>query len=168
VQLVFPSGRIADELVVANLAQLAWIINLGCIDLNPHPVRFDDLDHPDELRVDLDPGPGVTWPAVRETAVLVGEVLDELGLTGWPKTLGSRGMHVNIRIERRWPSRAKSSAVPPISSRASGGKKSATASSSTTTKTPRTAPWLQPIPSVRRLRIARTNRRRHRDRSLRV
>ena len=102
VQLVFPSGRIADELVVANLAQLAWIINLGCIDLNPHPVRFDDLDHPDELRVDLDPGPGVTWPAVRETAVLVGEVLDELGLTGWPKTSGSRGMHVNIRIERRW------------------------------------------------------------------
>ena len=102
VQLTFPSGRTADELVATNLAQLAWIVNLGCIDLNPHPVRSDDLDHPDELRVDLDPGPGVTWPAVRETAVLVREVLDELGLTGWPKTSGSRGMHVNIRIERRW------------------------------------------------------------------
>ena len=90
VQLTFPSGRTADELVATNLAQLAWIVNLGCIDLNPHPVRSDDLDHPDELRVDLDPGPGVTWPAVRETAVLVREVLDELGLTGWPKTSGGR------------------------------------------------------------------------------
>jgi hypothetical protein len=87
---------------VTDLAQLAWIVNLGCIDLNPHPVRADDLDHPDELRVDLDPGPGVTFAAVRETAVLVREVLTDFRLIGWPKTSGSRGIHVNVRIERRW------------------------------------------------------------------
>jgi bifunctional non-homologous end joining protein LigD len=102
VELSFPSGRTADEVVVSNGAALAWVINLGCIDLNPHPVRADDLDHPDELRVDLDPGPGVPWSMVRRVAVVAGEVLSDHGLTGWPKTSGSRGIHVYARIERRW------------------------------------------------------------------
>ncbi|HXV59915.1 MAG TPA: non-homologous end-joining DNA ligase [Vicinamibacteria bacterium] len=102
VRLSFPSGRTADEIVVTELAQLAWIVNLGTIDLNPHPVRADDLDHPDELRVDLDPGPGVGWDAVRRAAIIVREVLSDHRLTGWPKTSGSRGLHVNVRIERRW------------------------------------------------------------------
>ena len=102
VELSFPSGRKAREIVVRDAAQLLWIVNLGCIDLNPHPVRADDLDHPDELRVDLDPTPGVAWDDVRRVALIVRDVLDEHGLTGWPKTSGSRGMHVNVRIERRW------------------------------------------------------------------
>jgi DNA ligase D-like protein (predicted polymerase) len=102
VELRFPSGRTAQEIVVRDLAQLLWIINLGCIDLNPHPVRADDLDHPDELRVDLDPGPGLDWEEVRRVTLIVHDVLDEHGLRGWPKTSGSRGMHVNVRIERRW------------------------------------------------------------------
>ena len=85
-----------------DAAQLLWIVNLGCIDLNPHPVRADDLEHPDELRVDLDPGPGASWDDVRRVALIVRDVLDEHGLRGWPKTSGSRGMHVNVRIERRW------------------------------------------------------------------
>jgi bifunctional non-homologous end joining protein LigD len=101
-ELHFPSGRVAREIVVRDAAQLLWIVNLGCIDLNPHPVRADDLVHPDELRVDLDPGPGVGWDDVRRVALVVGEVLDEHGLRGWPKTSGSRGIHVNVRIERRW------------------------------------------------------------------
>jgi DNA ligase D-like protein (predicted polymerase) len=102
VELRFPSGRTAREVVVRDTAQLLWIVNLGCIDLNPHPVRADDLEHPDELRVDLDPGPGVGWEEVREVAMLVRDVLEERGLRGWPKTSGSRGIHVNVRIERRW------------------------------------------------------------------
>jgi DNA ligase D-like protein (predicted polymerase) len=102
VTLTFPSGRTADELVVTDLAQLAWLLNLGCIDLNPHPVRADDLDHPDELRVDLDPGPGVGFDRIREAATLVRAVLADVGLVGWPKTSGSRGIHVYARIERRW------------------------------------------------------------------
>ena len=102
VELSFPSGRTAHEIVVRDAAQLAWIINLGCIDLNPHPVRADDLDHPDELRVDLDPVPGVAWDDVRRVALVTNEVLKDFGLTGWPKTSGSRGIHVNVRIERRW------------------------------------------------------------------
>src|SRR5215467_14468720 len=102
VELRFPSGRTAREIVVRDAAQLLWIVNLGCIDLNPHPVRADDLEHPDELRVDLDPGPGVSWDFVRRVTLLVRDVLDEHGLRGWPKTSGSRGMHVNVRIERRW------------------------------------------------------------------
>jgi DNA ligase D-like protein (predicted polymerase) len=102
VELAFPSGRTAREIVVRDAAQLLWIVNLGCIDLNPHPVRADDLEHPDELRIDLDPGPGVGWEDVRRVALLVRDVLDERGLRGWPKTSGSRGMHVNVRIERRW------------------------------------------------------------------
>lgn len=100
VELSFPSGRTAHELVVTELAQLVWMINLGNIDLNPHPVRADDLDHPDELRVDLDPGPGIGWESVREVALLVREVLAENDLVGFPKTSGSRGIHVYVRIER--------------------------------------------------------------------
>ena len=102
VELRFPSGRTTREIVVNDAAQLLWIINLGCIDLNPHPVRADDLEHPDELRVDLDPVPGVPFDDVRRVALLVREVLDEHGLRGWPKTSGSRGIHINVRIERRW------------------------------------------------------------------
>ncbi|HEU4521075.1 MAG TPA: non-homologous end-joining DNA ligase [Thermoanaerobaculia bacterium] len=101
-ELLFPSGRSANEIVIRDAAQLLWIVNLGCIDLNPHPVRADDLDHPDELRVDLDPGPGVSWADVLSVTLVVRDVLDEHNLRGWPKTSGSRGMHVNVRIERRW------------------------------------------------------------------
>src|ERR1700757_741410 len=102
VTLSFPSGRTAEELVIDDAAGLAWIVNLGCIELHPHPVRSDDLDHPDELRVDLDPGPGVPWDHVRKVALEVKSLLEEMGLRGWPKTSGSRGMHINVRIEPRW------------------------------------------------------------------
>jgi DNA ligase D-like protein (predicted polymerase) len=102
VELSFPSGRTAHEVVVRDAAQLAWVINLGCIDLNPHPVRADNLDHPDELRIDLDPVPGVEWPQIRDVALVTKEVLDDLGLVGWPKTSGSRGFHIYCRIRRRW------------------------------------------------------------------
>jgi bifunctional non-homologous end joining protein LigD len=101
-ELTFPSGRTADEIVVDDAAGLAWVVNLGCIDLNPHPVRADDLDHPDELRVDLDPVPGVPWSQIREVALATREALTDVGLVGWPKTSGSRGIHVNVRIEPRW------------------------------------------------------------------
>jgi DNA ligase D-like protein (predicted polymerase) len=100
--LTFPSGRTADEIVIDDAAGLAWVVNLGCIDLNPHPVRADDLDHPDELRVDLDPVPGVPWDHVRRVALASRDALEEVGLVGWPKTSGSRGIHINVRIERRW------------------------------------------------------------------
>jgi len=102
VTLSFPSGRKAEEVVVDDAAGLAWIVNLGCIELHPHPVRSADLDHPDELRVDLDPGPGVEWESVRLVALEVKALLEEMGLRGWPKTSGSRGMHVNVRIQQRW------------------------------------------------------------------
>ena len=100
--LSFPSGRTADEIVLDDAAGLAWIVNLGCLDLNPHPVRADDLDHPDELRVDLDPVPGVEWAQIRDVAMVAKESLEAVGLVGWPKTSGSRGIHINVRIERRW------------------------------------------------------------------
>jgi DNA ligase D-like protein (predicted polymerase) len=100
--LSFPSGRVAEEVVVDDAAGLAWIINLGCIELHPHPVRSADLDHPDELRVDLDPGPGVSWENVRLVALEVKALLEEMALVGWPKTSGSRGMHVNVRIHPQW------------------------------------------------------------------
>ena len=100
--LAFPSGRTAEEVVADNAAGLAWLVNLGCIELHPHPVRTGDLDHPDELRVDLDPGPGVGWEDVRSVTLEVKAFLEEMGLQGWPKTSGSRGMHVNVRIEPRW------------------------------------------------------------------
>src|SRR5213596_511367 len=102
VTLSFPSGRKAEEIVVDDAAGLAWIVNLGCIELHPHAVRTGHLEHPDELRVDLDPGPGVSWADVRSVALEVQSLLAELGLRGWPKTSGSRGMHVNVRIEPRW------------------------------------------------------------------
>ncbi|HEV2085337.1 MAG TPA: non-homologous end-joining DNA ligase [Gemmatimonadales bacterium] len=102
VSLRFPSGRSADEVVPRDAATLAWLANLACLELHPHPVRADDLEHPDELRVDLDPVPGVKWDQVREVAHVVESVLKDYGLIGWPKTSGSRGMHVNVRIERRW------------------------------------------------------------------
>jgi DNA ligase D-like protein (predicted polymerase) len=102
VELHFPSGRTAEEVVVEDAAQLLWVVNLGCIDLNPHAIRAVDVEHPDELRVDLDPIPGVAWDDVRRVAMVVKDVLAEHGLVGWPKTSGSRGMHVNVRIEPRW------------------------------------------------------------------
>jgi len=102
VTLSFPSGRTAEEVVVDDPAGLAWVVNLGCIELHPHPLRSADLEHPDELRVDLDPGPGVSWADVRTVALEVKGLLEELGLRGWPKTSGSRGIHVNARIEPRW------------------------------------------------------------------
>src|ERR1700685_1812497 len=102
VTLSFPSGRTAEEIVVDDADGLAWIVNLGCIELHPHPVRSGDLEHPDELRVDLDPGPGVSWMDVRAVALEVNSLLQEMGLQGWPKTRGSRGMHVNVRIYPRW------------------------------------------------------------------
>jgi DNA ligase D-like protein (predicted polymerase) len=102
VTLTFPSGRSAEEVVPREPAALAWLANLACLELHPHPVRADDLDHPDELRIDLDPVPGVEWDQVRRVALEAQATLGELGLTGWPKTSGSRGMHVLVRIERRW------------------------------------------------------------------
>jgi DNA ligase D-like protein (predicted polymerase) len=102
VTLSFPSGRTAEEVVVDDAAGLAYVVNLGCIELHPHPVRAGDLDHPDELRIDLDPTPGVPWTDIRRVALAVRAFLEELGLTGWPKTSGSRGMHVNVRIAPRW------------------------------------------------------------------
>jgi bifunctional non-homologous end joining protein LigD len=102
VELSFPSGRTADEIVLDDAAGLAWIANLGCIDLNPHAIRADNLDHPDELRVDLDPTPGIPWDDMRQVALVCREVLVDHGLVGWPKTSGSRGIHINVRIEPRW------------------------------------------------------------------
>ena len=102
VELRFPSGRTAEEVVPRDAAALAWMANLACLELHPHPVRADDLDHPDELRVDLDPVPGVTWQQVKDVAMEVQATLTDLGLVGWPKTSGSRGLHIYIRIERRW------------------------------------------------------------------
>jgi bifunctional non-homologous end joining protein LigD len=102
VELSFPSGRTAEEIVVNHPAQLAWVVNLGCIDLNPHPVRASDLDHPDEIRVDLDPVRGVPWSQVREVALATRATLEDLSIVGWPKTSGSRGFHIYCRIEPRW------------------------------------------------------------------
>ena len=101
-ELKFPSGRSAEELVPRDAAALAWMANLGCLELHPHPVRAEDLEHPDELRVDLDPVPGVKWPQVREVALVAKAALADVGLVGWPKTSGKRGLHIYVRIERRW------------------------------------------------------------------
>jgi DNA ligase D-like protein (predicted polymerase) len=101
-ELRFPSGRTADEVVLSDAAGLAWVANLGCIDLNPHPVLAADLDHPDELRVDLDPVPGVEWPQILAVALVARSVLADFGLTGWAKTSGSRGMHIYARISPSW------------------------------------------------------------------
>jgi DNA ligase D len=102
VTLSFPSGRTADEVVPRTAAALVWMANLACLELHPHPVRAADLDHPDELRIDLDPMPGVAWSQVVEVAAVTRATLEELGLLGWPKTSGSRGIHIYVRIERRW------------------------------------------------------------------
>lgn len=102
VELQFPSGRAAEEVVPRDAAALAWLANLGCLELHPHPVRAEDLEHPDELRIDLDPVPGVPWPQVQKVAQVARAVLADFSLVGWPKTSGSRGMHVDIRLERRW------------------------------------------------------------------
>ncbi|MBI5495103.1 MAG: DNA polymerase domain-containing protein [Deltaproteobacteria bacterium] len=102
VELQFPSGNTATEIVINHAAQLAWVVNLGCVDLNPHPVRWDDLHHPDELRIDLDPVPGTPWSQMRDVALVVRDVLTDHGLVGWPKTSGSRGIHIYARIQRRW------------------------------------------------------------------
>ena len=150
-RITFPSGRHADLAVCDEPADVIWAVNLGCLDLNPWPVRADDVDHPDELRVDLDPTPGIAFAHVREVALMVRDVLRELGMDGFPKTSGSRGIHINVRIEPKWRvhatcaaarsrSDAKSSAACPRSRRRSGGRRSATASSSTTTRTRATAP----------------------------
>ncbi|GLH95022.1 non-homologous end-joining DNA ligase [Phytohabitans aurantiacus] len=101
-ELNYASGRSADEIVVRDAAGLAWVINLGCVDLNPHPVRAEDLDHPDELRIDLDPVPGVDWRQILDVAVVAKEVLEDHGLTAWPKTSGSRGFHIYTRIDPHW------------------------------------------------------------------
>jgi DNA ligase D-like protein (predicted polymerase) len=102
VELSYPSGRTADEVVMRDLAHLLWTVNLGCVDLNPHPVRAEDLDHPDELRIDLDPVPGIEWEQIVSIALVARDVLEEHGLTAWPKTSGSRGFHVYAAIEPRW------------------------------------------------------------------
>ena len=102
VELRFPSGRVAEEVVPRDAAALAWLANLGCLELHPHPVRAEDLEHPDELRIDLDPVPGVTWRQVQEVTLVTRAVLEDCHLLGWPKTSGSRGMHVCVRLERRW------------------------------------------------------------------
>src|SRR2546426_10198226 len=102
VTLRFPSGRSAEEVVPRDAATLLWMANLACLELHPHPVRADDLDHPDELRVDLDPVPGIAWPQLREVAQIVRSTLHDFDLVGWPKTSGSRGMHIYVRIERKW------------------------------------------------------------------
>src|SRR5205823_7299190 len=102
VELRFPSGRTAEEVVVEDAAHLTWIVSLGCIDLNPHPVRAEDLDHPDELRVDLDPVPGIEWPQIRDVALVCQEALEALGLVGWPKTSGSRVIRINVLLVLRW------------------------------------------------------------------
>src|SRR6478672_6056547 len=102
VSLQFPSGRTAEEVVPRDSAALLWMANLACLELHPHPVRADDLDHPDELRIDLDPVPGIEWPQVRDVAKVVRSTLDDFGLLGWPKTSGSRGIHVYVRIQQRW------------------------------------------------------------------
>jgi DNA ligase D-like protein (predicted polymerase) len=101
-ELRYASGTSAEEVVVRDAAALAWVVNLGCIDLNPHPVQAEDLDHPDELRIDLDPVPGVDWRQILDVAMVVREVLSDHGLTGWPKTSGSRGFHIYARIEPNW------------------------------------------------------------------
>ncbi|HXF17512.1 MAG TPA: non-homologous end-joining DNA ligase [Burkholderiales bacterium] len=102
VEIKFPSGRSADEIVPRHAAALVWMANLGCLELHPHPVRANDLEHPDELRVDLDPVPGIEWPQVREVAYVCQHVLQEFGLVGWPKTSGKRGLHIYVRIKSRW------------------------------------------------------------------
>jgi DNA ligase D-like protein (predicted polymerase) len=148
-------GRSAEEIVPRDAAALAWMANLACLELHPHPVRAEDLDQPDELRIDLDPVPDVPWSQVREVARVVQATLAAHSLSGWPKTSGKRGMHVSVRIERKWTfddvrraalalAREVERQVP-APRPASGGRKKGTASSSTTIRTPKTAPSPAPI-----------------------
>src|SRR6266576_1708529 len=130
VTLRFPSGRTADEVVPRDAASLAWLANLACLELHPHPVRAEDLDHPDELRVDLDPVPGIKWPQVRTVAQIARAALQDVGLVGWPKTSGSRGMHLFVRRVLR---------------PANGGRKSGRGCSSTTIRTRTIARSRRPI-----------------------
>ena len=157
----FPSGRTARELLPNDAAHLIWGVNLGVIDWNPWPVRAPDLDHPDELRVDLDPTPEASFDDVRRVALCAGEVLREHGLTGFPKTSGSRGIHINVRIEpehdftvvRRAAlalAREVERRMPEDARPASGGRRSATGCSSTTTRTRATARWPPPTACGRR------------------
>ena len=153
----YPSGRAADMVVADEVADLLWMANLGCIDLNPWPVRSDDVDHPDELRIDLDPTPEAGFDLVREVALICGELLAELGYRAYPKTSGSRGIHIYVRIERRWDfaevRRAALAVGREIERRAPrrGGRNSATACSSTTTSMPAIAPSPPPTRSARSL-----------------
>jgi bifunctional non-homologous end joining protein LigD len=147
VERSFPSGRTAVEVVARDAAALAWVVNLGCIDLNPHPVRATDLDHPDELRVDLDPVPGVEWPQILRAALVASQVLADFGLTGWPKTSGSRGFHVYARIEPRWTFSEVRRAAVALAREVERRAPDEAASSWTTTKMPRTGRWPRPTRS---------------------
>ena len=160
VTIRFPSGRTADEIVPRHAADLAWLANLACLELHPHPVRATDLDHPDELRIDLDPTVAVPWSQVRDVAGIVKEVLEQHGLRGWPKTSGKRGLHVLVRIQNSWTHdrvrRAALALAREVERRVrglpqpSGGRRNGTACSSTTTRMRRTERWPGPIRSARR------------------
>lgn len=156
--LHYSSGTSAEEAVIRDAAGLAWVVNLGCLDLNPHPVRAEDLDHPDELRIDLDPMPGVDWKQIVDVAYVAREVLDDVGLVGWPKTSGSRGLHIMVRIapdhDYRQVRLAAETLAREVGNRApgwprpGGGKRNgARAYLLTSTRTPKTAPWPPPTPS---------------------
>ncbi|EUA42998.1 eukaryotic and archaeal DNA primase small subunit [Mycobacterium xenopi 3993] len=166
-ELRYASGTSAKEAVIRDAAGLAWVINLGCIDLNPHPVRAEDLDHPDELRVDLDPMPGVEWPQILDVAAVARDVLHEHGLTAWPKTSGSRGFHIYARIAPRWSFRQVRLAAQAVAreverrapdvATARWWKEERQGCSSTSTRTPKTAPSRRhtrcgphPMPGYRR------------------
>jgi DNA ligase D-like protein (predicted polymerase) len=149
VTLSFPSGRTAEEIVVNDAAGLAWIVNLGCIELHPHPVRSGDLEHPDELRIDLDPVPGVSWADVCRVALEVQALLEELGLRGWPKTSGSRVGHSQKYVARQSRCHVQSSVARPLWPPRNGGRKSVMVSSSTTTRTRKTGPPALRIRCVR-------------------
>ena len=159
-ELRYARGTSAREAVIHEPAGLVWAVNLGCVDFNPHPVRSGDLDHPDELRIDLDPMPGVDWPQILDVAQVAREVLEDHGLTAWPKTSGSRGFHIYARIAGHWQFKqvrlaaetwpAKWSAAPRSWPPADGGRKTGRACSSTSTRTPRTARSPPPIRCGRR------------------
>ena len=144
VELSFPSGRTAHEVVPRDAATLAWMANLACLELHPHPVRADDLDHPDELRIDLDPVPGVTWAQVREVAGVVRATLADLGLVGWPKTSGSRGIHIYVRIERRWSFHSGAPRGARVRARGRAARAGAGHEQMVEGGTPRRVPRLQP------------------------
>src|SRR5260221_395836 len=153
VALSFPSGRTAEEVVPRDAAALAWMANLGCLELHPHPVRADHLEHPDELRVDLDPMPGIEWTQIVAVARVVQQVLTDLGLVGWPKTSGSRGIHVNVRIHPRWSFTQVRRAGP----RASSPHDGRTAPGRAAAACPRSRSWRSPGPPGRKMRSSASN-----------